>query len=100
MVVRVAPNAAARIRERGGRLYLWVEPVGDAFSRDRLAFDRVAGPWDFECVESGGVEVCVARDVGASEIFVEPRRWPLRGVRARVNGKTWGRRGDVGVTAS
>jgi hypothetical protein len=95
LIVRVSPKAAARIRDRGGRLYLWVQPVGAAFVRDRLAFDRVAGPWDFECVESSGVEICVARDVAASEIRVEPRRWPLRGLRAWVDGKRWGRRGDA-----
>jgi hypothetical protein len=100
VVVRVSPKAALRIRERGGRLYLWEHPVGDAFVRDRLAFDRVTGRWDFECVESGGVEICIDRTIGASEVVVEPRRWPLRGVRARVNGKPWGRRGDVGVTAA
>jgi hypothetical protein len=94
VVVRVSPKAAAQISQRGGRLYLWEQAVGDAFVRDRLAFDRVAGPWDFECVESAGVEVCIDRGVGASEIRVEPRGWPLRGVRAWVDGKRWGRRGN------
>ena len=100
MNVRVAPEAAARIRGQGGRLYLWLEPVGEAFVRDRIAFDY-AGPSLFLCEESAGVEICVARDVDAREIVVEPRRWPLRGVRAWVNGRRWGRRGeaDAGIAA-
>ena len=101
MNVRVAPEAAARIRDQGGRLYLWEQPVGEAFVRDRLAFDY-AGPSLFRCVESAGLEVCVARDVSAHDIVVEPRRWPLRGVRASVNGTRWGRRGDAapGITGA
>lgn len=95
MVVRVAPEAAARIRGRGGSVFLWQEPVGAAFVRDRLTFRRPDERWEFKCFERSGVEVCIAPDVGAREVFVRPRRWPLPGIHVDVNGKPWGRRGGV-----
>ena len=95
MVVRVASEAAARIRTRGGRVFLWQEPVGAAFVRDRLAFRRPGERWQFKSFQRAGVEICLAPEVGAREVFVRPRRWPLPGIRVEVNGKDWGRRGEV-----
>jgi hypothetical protein len=92
--VRVTPEAAVRIRRRGGRLFLWQQPVGRAFVREQLQFDRVLGPWEFVCVGVEGVEVCLAGGMPGAEVRVEASRWPRGGVRVYVDGKRWGRRGD------
>jgi hypothetical protein len=96
--VHVAQEAAERIRRRGGRLYLWNEPVGRIGVRDRLAFhppsDRA-----FECYlhAKRDVQICVPPDFAFSEMIVRAQRRPFGGVRVYADGKRWGRRGgDAG----
>ena len=96
--MRVDGEAAQRILQRGGRLFLWQRPVGRAWLQDCLAIGTPPPDVRFHCEQDlrAGVEVCIAEDVEASEIVVRARRRPLRGVRVYVDGKPWGTRGDVG----
>jgi len=95
--VHVTGDAGERIRAGGGRLFLWLEPVGRGGSRDCMSIGSPPPGVEFAChhYEKRSVQICVARDLEPREVIVRARRRPFRGVRVYVDGKRWGWRGDV-----
>ena len=94
MQLEVTREAARRVLRRTGELYLWQEPVGNAWASDELDYERLDHV-EFRRHHDAGIDIFVAKDLSASLIQVEPRFWPWRGIRARVDGQVWGRRGRV-----
>lgn len=92
-------DAAERLRDRGGRLFLWNEPFGRIGLRDRFAYSPPSGG-DFEShrYAKRDLQICVPPDFPYQEVIVRARRWPLRGIRVYVNGRRWGWRGDGEVS--
>ncbi len=94
MQIGVLSEAARRIRVKRGRLFLWQEPVGRAWVRDRISFDEPPRHLEFKCDHVKEIDVCVAFNVPTPRnVDVKPRRRPFRGVRVYVDGKRWGWRG-------
>ncbi|MGH3070680.1 MAG: hypothetical protein ACRDNB_00230 [Gaiellaceae bacterium] len=93
--MEVTREAARRIRRRTGELYLWLEPVGGAWVSDELDYVRPERI-EFRAYHDAGIDVFVATNIKARLLRVVPRFWPLRGIKAFVDGKRWGARGRVG----
>ena len=97
MEIRATTEAQDWIRERGGCLYLWDEPVSDAFAVDRVATQAPPGR-EFD-VHYLGRFSSVALDVELEppkllEIGVRGR--PFHGLAVRWDGDPWGTRGGLG----
>jgi hypothetical protein len=94
--VAVSGGAAETIVSRGGRLYLWQTSVGDAWLRDRLAFNEPDGPTTFRRIPAGLISIMIAEDVELPETL-QISAHPLlpRRIDVEWNGRAWGRRGGV-----
>ena len=83
--ITASPEASRYIRERGGRLCMWLQDVGGAFGRLRVTTEPPRGAVDFESIAVGDFDA-VEYDRRLAkpkrvEIFV--RRWPWRRLVAR-----------------
>ena len=94
MQLEVTREAARRVRRRTGELFLWQEPVGHAWVSDELDYERPHHV-EFRRRHDAGIDVFIAEGIRASLVRVEPRFWPWLGIKVRVDGKLWGRRGRV-----
>jgi hypothetical protein len=94
--IHVTRDAAERMRLRGGRLFLWQQPVGRMGSRDRLSLGSPPAGAQFTChhYAKRDLQVCVSAGLEPREVIVRARRWPFSGIRVYVDGKRWGWRGD------
>lgn len=59
MKVRASYEAGTYIRERGGRLYVWLRPVSAAFGTIRVSTEAPKEDWRFVQVAAGGFELFV-----------------------------------------
>ena len=92
--VVAAADAAAEVRRRGGRIYLWQTPVGGGFALDKLATDPPAEDVAFETLHGDGFDVLVdERLEPTSELRIALRRFPRRRLEVLWDGARWGRRG-------
>jgi len=93
--VEVSGAAAEIIVSRGGRLFLWQSSVGEAWLRDRLAFNEPDRPATFRRIPAGLISIMIAEDVELPETLrisahqLLPRRIPVE-----WDGRAWGWRGD------
>jgi hypothetical protein len=96
MAIRVSPDAAERIRSKGGNLYLWQGPFG-AFLVDKARFERpdeVSVP--FDTFNANGVRVLIASDVELPEqLSIEHSLFPPLKLKIAWDGDPWGHRGDA-----
>lgn len=92
--VEVTAGAAETIVDRGGRLYLWQSSVGDAWARDRLAFNEPDLPTTFLRIPAGLISVMIAGDVELPETLrISVHRLLPRRLHVEWDGEAWGRRG-------
>jgi hypothetical protein len=75
-IVNVSDGAARFAKERGGRIYVWAEPVGSSAAWLQASTDEPAGSREYDRFTSADVDVFVARDVAPPELKV--RRGALR----------------------
>jgi hypothetical protein len=68
--VTVSDAAAAFAKERGGRIYVWAEPLGSTASWLRTSTDDPGGDREYERRDVCDVEVFIAKDVTPPEIKV------------------------------
>jgi hypothetical protein len=87
-------EAAAYISERGSRLFLWQEPVGNGWAADRQAFNDPNLGVQFAAFEARGVAILLAEDLEQPKTM----RIRLDRLRRRLyiewDGARWGRRGE------
>jgi hypothetical protein len=82
--VRSSQEADRYVRERGGVLYVWLEPLGGRFSRLSVGTERPGGEPDLEPVHAGGFELFLDRNLERPNVLdVELRRWPWSRIRVR-----------------
>jgi hypothetical protein len=90
----VTPEAAEYIGDRGGRLYLWQEPVGNAWVTDHMAFiDPSRG--DFIPNWVGGVAVMLGEDLELPQGVRISLGSISRRLHIEWDGERWGRRGSA-----
>ena len=71
------------VRQRGGRLYVYLEPFG-AFTRLTVSTKPPRDEVDFELVPGGGFELLLDRGLERPRtVDVSLGRWPRRRVRVR-----------------
>jgi hypothetical protein len=93
--VEVTADAAERIVERGGRLYLWQAPVGSAWLQDRADFRKPDGI-AFCRIPAGLISVMVAEDLVLPEtLTISTHRLVPKRVNVQWDEKTWGWRGGA-----
>jgi hypothetical protein len=95
--IEVSPEAAERIRGKGGTLYLWERPVG-AWLEDKAGFarpDTVAV--EFDEFDIDGIHILIASDIELAEhLTIEHSRFsPRLKLHILWDGQPWGRRGSV-----
>jgi hypothetical protein len=85
--IYISPGAADEVRRLGGRVFLWQEPVGRAWLRERSGFDRPANV-EFDCHRVlTMVEICIGRPTERIRALrVERARRPFRGIRVYADG--------------
>jgi hypothetical protein len=89
----VTQEAADFIGERGGRLYLWQEPVGRSWTADHVAFVDPSRGIRFTEAWAGGVAVMLADDLESPRsVRIRLDRIPHR-LHIEWDGARWGRRG-------
>jgi hypothetical protein len=97
-VIRVSDWAAGHIAARGGRLYLWQQPVGRAYVRDRSGFQDPNIGVGFRALPAAEIDILVADDLELPEQLTLRRAlWPPWKLRIEWNGETWGVRGRAVV---
>jgi hypothetical protein len=91
----VTPEAAEYIGDRGGRLYLWQEPVGNAWVTDHMAFMDPSRGTSFIPNWVGGVAVMLGEELELPEsVRIRLGRIPRR-LHIEWDGERWGRRGSA-----
>jgi hypothetical protein len=91
----VSGGAAEKIVSRGGRLYLWQTSVGDAWLRDRFAFNEPDGLTAFRRIPAGLISIMIAEDVELPEtLAISVSRLLPRRIHIEWDGRPWGWRGD------
>jgi hypothetical protein len=89
----VTQEAADYIGAKGGRLYLWQEPVGKNWAADHVAFIEPRGGIPFTAAWVSGVAVMIADDLDLPQrVRITLRRIPRR-LRIEWDGERWGQRG-------
>jgi hypothetical protein len=94
--IDVTPEAAAQVRSKGGRLFLWQTPVGE-WLEDHADF-RCPEDIGFDTIDVEGIQVLIASDIALPEsIVIERSRFGSR-LKLRIlwDWKVWGRRGREG----
>jgi hypothetical protein len=78
-------EAGVFVRERGGRLYVWLKTVNRAWGRLKVSTSAPQKNADWDRIDAGGFELLVDAELPSAEtIHVELRRWPWK--RLRVSG--------------
>lgn len=95
MDVGITHQAASYVAERGSRLYLWQEPVGQAWLRDLIGFVDPNRGVSFSSIRISGVAILIASDVEPPErLYISLRRL-RRDLLVEWDGETWGSRGQA-----
>ncbi|MFL5915604.1 MAG: hypothetical protein ACJ752_08205 [Gaiellaceae bacterium] len=97
MELVVSQEAADYIGERGGRLYLWQEPVGKSWAADHIAFVDPSRGIPFTVVWIGGVAVMLAEDLEPPQslrLRLRLDHFPRR-LHVEWDGARWGWRGGA-----
>jgi hypothetical protein len=82
--VHASYEAGTYIRERGGRLYVWLRPVSAAFGTIRVSTEAPKEAPRLDQVDAGGFELFVDRELERPHrVDVSVRRWPRRRLRVR-----------------
>ena len=72
------------VRERGGRLYVWLRPLGGLFSRLSVTTKAPRSLRELEVVYGGGFELLLDRELERPDVVdVSLRRWPRRRIRVQ-----------------
>ena len=76
------------VRERGGRVYVWLQPVGEGFATVKAATKAPRVVAEFDVVHAGGFEFLLDRALERPKsVDVSIRRWPWKRVRVRGVGR-------------
>jgi hypothetical protein len=85
MEVKISPSARVFIQEHGGRLFVWAEDVGKAWSRARASTSPPSDVEEFEELVVAGVRLFVSpRGSGLRSFEVGLRRFPRRQIVIRT----------------
>jgi hypothetical protein len=95
--VAITDDATQAIVDHGGRLFLWNEPVGAGWLRDRQSFTEPSSGPTFVDIPLGRVTLLLGEDVSLPEdITITFHHVPRKHVRVEWDGRPWGARGDGG----
>ena len=82
--IRSSMEADRLVRQRGGRLYVWLAPFGGSFTRLTVSTKPPRDEVDFELVHGGGFELLLDRNLQRPRVVeVSLGRWPRRRFRVR-----------------
>jgi hypothetical protein len=98
MEVEISDDAISWLVSQGGSLYLWEEPVADAWALDRMSTVNPGPPYEFDAVfiDETPIQLQLERSLPeANEVKIEMRHMH-HGVRVYWDGLRWGWRGEGG----
>lgn len=85
LVIDTEPAACEYIRERGGRLFVWLEPIGGRYVKPKVATSSPPIAVEFDEIDTDEFTLYLQRDFNPPQIRLRRRRlWPFQPIDLRT----------------